>query len=44
MQPKDYVDRCSEQIHKEVHHDVLVLRAVAAGLFVLGFLLGAVLF
>ena len=47
MQPRDYemrVDRHKEVIHDEMHHDVNVLRAVAGVLFVLGFLLGALLF
>ena len=47
MQPKDYemrVERHKKIIHDEMHHDVLILRILAATLFVLGFLLGALVF
>ena len=44
MKPKDYVEECKEVVHDEFHADVLKLRALAAVLFVLGFLLGALLF
>ena len=45
--PKDYeeiVDRHCNKIHDEMSHDVFVLKATAGLLFVLGFLLGALLF
>ena len=46
MQPKDYevVDSNVKDIHKEICHDVNILRTIAAGLFVLGFVLGALVF
>ena len=47
MQPRDYeitVERQKNKIHDEFHHDVNRLRALAGVLFVLGFLLGALVF
>jgi len=47
MQPRDYeirVERHKKVIHDEMHHDVNILRAMAVGIFVLGFLLGALVF
>ena len=47
MEYKDYetpkkggVRDQSEKIHDIIHHDIIALRVVAVGLFVLGFLLG----
>lgn len=45
MKPKDYYeDKSLAEIDKEICHDINVLRALAVGIFVLGFLLGALVF
>ena len=44
MKPKNYEDKNVAALNREICHDVNVLRVLAVGLFVLGFLLGALVF
>ena len=40
----NYSDRHVKKLNDEICHDLKILKALAAGLFVLGFILGALVF
>lgn len=45
-QPKDFEVRrkTSRELCNEIHHDLIMLRIAAGAMFVLGFILGALMF